>query len=77
MAGFKFTEIKNMLLESTFDVFVIIETKIDKSLPNSHFYIKGFKPFCKDRILYGGGIIIYVRSDIASQRLEYLECNTI
>ena len=50
---------------------MISETKIDDSFPLNQFIIDEYaSPFRIDRSSEGGGIIIYVREDIPSERLE-------
>ena len=49
VAGFKFFELKSSIQECFFDIVVVGETKIDDSFPDSHFYIKGFRMFRKER----------------------------
>lgn len=51
-----------------FDILTIQETKIDRTFPNSQFYIDGYKLFRKDRTKRGGGIAVYVRDSIAAVR---------
>ena len=36
------------LIKRTFDIFLISETKIDDSFPNTQFKIEGYKSFRKD-----------------------------
>ena len=55
VAGFKFFELKSLILKSLFDIVVISECKVDHSFPDSHFYIKGFRLYRKDRDRFGGG----------------------
>ena len=46
------------------------ETRLDETFTKSSFLIDGFSaPFRLDRNRKGGGIIIYVRSDILSKLL--------
>ena len=53
------------------DILVIGETKLDESFPANQFRINGFKkPYRKDRNTNGGGVMIYVREDIPSQKLK-------
>lgn len=53
-------------------MLVISETKIDASIPDSHFRVNGYR-FCRsDRKAGGGGLIIYVRSDICFVRANQL-----
>ena len=64
VGGFKLYEIKTWLLSGRFDVLVISETKIDASFPDSQFHIDGYRLCRNDRQAGGGGLMIYVRSDI-------------
>ena len=71
--GLKFWEIKSWLLSRKYDFIVISETKIDASLPDSHVRVDGCR-FCRhDREIGGGGLIIYVRSDIYFARVNKLD----
>lgn len=67
------------LLLNYFDIFTFAETKLDDSLPNSQFKIQSFNVHTQDRNCYGGGLLVYVRSDIPHmQRQEHEEnCNGI
>ena len=66
----KFDEMKSMI-QGKADIFVVSETKIDESFPTCQFKIDGFStPFRLDRNKEGGGIIVYVRSDIPCKILK-------
>ena len=54
-------EIRTMLL---FDVFVINESKIDSTIPDSEINIPGHNIIRKDRNTHGGGVVIYIREHI-------------
>ena len=73
VAGFKFFELKSLILKSLFDIIVISECKVDHSFPDSHFYIKGFRLYRKDRDRFGGGVFIYVRRGLIVTRIHDLE----
>ena len=50
---------------------MITETKLDDSFPASQFFIQGFcTPFRLDRNKNGGGILLYIRSNITSTQLN-------
>ena len=52
------------------DILITAETKIDASFPTGQFAIERFPtPFRLDRNANGGGLLVYVRSDIPSHRL--------
>ena len=47
---------------------MISESKLDDSFPDSQFLIAGFsKPFLLDRNRNGGGIMLFIRSDIPAK----------
>ena len=73
VAGSKFFELKSLILKSLFDIVVISECKVDHSFPDSHFYIKGFRLYRKDRDRFGGGVFIYVRRGLIVTRMHALE----
>ena len=53
------------------DILMIMEKKFDDSFPASHFSIQGFyTPFRLDRNKNGGGIFLYIRSNIKSTKLN-------
>ena len=60
------------IVGSNVDVLIIVETKLDSSFPDAQFSITGFKqpPFRSDRNKFGGGIMVYVREDIPSHKLN-------
>ena len=66
----KFDQLKEVI-GNNLDVFTIQETKIDESFPEDQFEIEGYhKPYRLDRNIHGGGVLIYVREDIPTKRLE-------
>ena len=73
-----FPRILNMLIEYSrsnhVDIFVIAETKIDKSFPTVQFIIEGFhKPLRLDNSDKNGGLLIYIRSYLLSHQLTKFE----
>ena len=64
IAGLKLHEIKSWLLRGYFDLLVLTETKLDKTLPNSQFVVDGYRFLRLDRTINGGGVMIYWRADI-------------
>ena len=68
--GNKFDLLKTMVAEEI-DILIITETKLDDSFPNSQFSIRGFcKPFRLDQNKDGGGILLHIRSNITSTKLN-------
>ena len=70
VGGFKFYEIKTWLLSGRLDLLVISETKIDASFPDSMFHVEGFRLCRSDRKAGGGGLMVYVRSDVCFLRVK-------
>ena len=73
VADLKFFELRSLILKIVFDIIVIIECKVDHSFPDSHFYIKGFCMYRKDRHSFGGGEFIYVRRGLIVTRIHDFE----
>ena len=56
----------------------ICETELDNSFPEAQFSTKNFKCHRQDRTCHGGGLIMYVKSDIPHRRrydFDNLVCN--
>ena len=71
LAG-KFEALRS-LIKDKLDVFVITETKIDASFPNTQFLIDGFStPYRLDRNINGGGILIFVSDSIPCNEVEFI-----
>ena len=61
------------VIGSYVDVICISETKINSSFPEAQFIRRGFrKPFRLDITDTSGGMLVYVNSNIASRRLDYI-----
>ena len=60
----KFIELKDILLNGTFDLLAVSETKLDSSFPPSQFHVPNFTLYRADRNSRGGGILCYVLSTI-------------
>ena len=53
------------IVQNTFDIFLVCQTKIDSSFPNQQFCIPEYIPeFRKDRNARGGGLLFYVNQDL-------------
>ena len=66
----KFDDLKHLIAGNK-GILLIIESKLDNSYPPGQFNINGFSnPFRQDRNEYGGGIMIYVREDVACKELK-------
>ena len=69
---YKFPELKPVIFKLQPAVFSIAETKLDESFNTGQFILEGYHPpFRRDRTAYGGGLMVYVRSDIPCRRLDY------
>ena len=58
------------IIENTFDIFLILETKIDNYFPNGQFSINGYRMFWHVRNYFGGSLCLYVKDSIASKQLN-------
>ena len=65
----KFDSLVEMVKENV-DILLISETKIDSSFPKVQFHIDGFTTYRRDRNIYGGGILLYVREDIPASLIN-------
>ena len=66
----KFDTLKDMV-SSSIDILTVAETKIDDSFPKEQFFMEGYSdPLRLDRDANGGGLLVYVRSDIPSTELK-------
>ena len=55
------------LVKDYLDIFLISETKIDSTFPESQFHCQGYtRPFRRDRSLGAGGLLLYINDDIPS-----------
>lgn len=64
----KFDEVRLWLATNAFDILTIQETKIDSTFPSSQFQVDGLNFYRRDRVKGGGGIVVYVRDNIAASR---------
>ena len=61
-------------------ILFLSETKIDASFPDAQFSIDNFTMWRADRNTFGGGVIVYIRSDLAADRniqYEFREIESI
>ena len=58
--------INTWLPTNSFDILTIQETKIDSTFPSSQFHVKGFNFSRCDRVKGSGGIVVYIRDNIAA-----------
>ena len=73
----KFDDISVLLCDNVVDILAINETKLDNSFPNVQFIIQGYTLFRRDRNANGGGVILYIRSDLPCRRLTNMESSHI
>ena len=60
------------MIKDNIDIFVVSETKLDASFPIGQLEIDGFStPLRVDRNKVGGGLILYIRSDILCKTLKH------
>ena len=59
------------IVRTHLDVFLISETKIDVSFPDTQFSLEGYSnPHRKDRKIGAGGLLLYVNENIPSRKLK-------
>jgi hypothetical protein len=74
---YKFCSIKELLSRNIVDMLIIAETKLDESFPVAQFRVNNYHLWRNDRNIHGGGLAVYLRSNLASDRKKNLECNKI
>ena len=68
--GNKF-DISADIVKDNVDILMISESKLDDSFPDSQVLRQGFgKPFRLDRNRNGGGIMLFIRSDIPAKVIK-------
>ena len=66
----KFDSLK-AIVSQNLDILMVAETKIDDSFPQGQFYMEGYAdPLRLDRNCEGGGLLVYVKSDITMKQLN-------
>ena len=59
------------IIDKSVDIFLISETKLNDTFPDSQFQIDGFlPPYRKDRNDKGGGLLLYVREHIPTRNIN-------
>ncbi|CAG2237113.1 unnamed protein product [Mytilus edulis] len=74
---YKFCSIQELLCKNIVDLLIIAETKIDQSFPDAQFRVDNYHFWRKDRNAHGGGIVMYIRSDLPCDRKQNMECEII
>ena len=64
----KFEPIEGILRNGLIYILAISESKRDDSFPMAHFSVQNYTLHRKDRNSKGGGLMIYIRSDIPHRR---------
>ena len=65
----KFEFIKS-IISTSFDIFLVSETKLDESFSNNQFSINGDRMFRQDRNCFGLRLCIFVKENIAFKQLN-------
>ena len=67
----KFDTLK-VLVKNSLDIFMISETKLDKTFPEGKFLMDWLTPpYRMDRNTNGGGIVHYVNEDMLSKQISF------
>ena len=72
--------IRDLLQRNLVDILFLSERKIDASFPDAQFSIHNFTMWRADRNTFGGGVMVYIRSDLAADRkiqYEFREIESI
>ena len=57
-----------------YDILAFTETHLDGNVCNENILIENYdKPYRKDRTCHGGGLLVYINSNLAHERMEALE----
>ena len=64
----KFIFVKDII--KLFDVFLVSESKLDRTFPSNQLRINGYKLFRLDRNRFGGGLILYINENIPCKPLQ-------
>ena len=57
-----------------YDILAFTETHLDGNVCNDDILIENYdKPYRKDRTCHGGGLLIYINSNLAHERIDVLE----
>ena len=72
---YKTIDIREVLCKAQLKIVASSKTKLNSEFPDAQFKIDGyhFPPFRKDRDANGGGLMIFVRNDIITRRLQDFE----
>ena len=64
----KFVLVENII--KTFDLFLIVESKLDSKFPMNQFRIRGYNIFRCDRNRFDGGLMLYINKNIPFRPLS-------
>ena len=63
-------ELLKRFIYNTFNIFLVSETKIGSSFPNTKSHLAGYRMFRHDRDSFGGGLCMYVNEIIPVKQLN-------
>ena len=59
------------------DILLVTETKFNSSFPSAQFHMHGYTtPYHLDRNANGGGLLLYLREDIPSKKIDNVDFDT-
>ena len=70
---YKFDAVQSLLQDVLLDIFTKSESKLDESFPTAQFKVTNFSLHRRDRDRHGGGLLLYIRSDIPHRRRYDME----
>lgn len=63
----KLDQLSLLINKHSFDVIFLAETFLDSDIPGPTLYINGYSFLRRDRLSFGGGLIVYYRSSLVVQ----------
>lgn len=73
----KIQDINNLVHKYSINILALSEKHLDSSIQNSELPVEGFNVFRKDRNKFGGGVAIFVQSNIPCKLKQNLICYDI
>jgi hypothetical protein len=69
--------LSELLYDNVVDILFVAETKLNASFPNAQFAVDNYRLWRKDMTSHGGGVMVYLRSDIPGDRRVDLEFEVV
>ena len=75
----KRVELLHFLVDNSIDIMIACETKIDENICDAELGLENFDIYRKDRNIHGGGVLVAVKKQLKSRKLEITgtECELV